>query len=245
MHGPHFKIASLAAAIAWMAACGDNGSPIGSESGGERDEGTYAPGERAGTTRSEDSTGSRESTGTRPDGDRTGTTGMTGTPGTTGADGAGSGAPDDRAASAGGATRTMIVPVRSIEAGKLARNPEEYYGQLVTVSGEVERVGGRQALLLEDDRLFSGPDVAVITARDLEGVREGERVEVTGFVERMVIADMDRDYSWFDPSSVAELEVELEQRPVIVAASVRTEQGRELLSEEETPSKATPTEQPG
>lgn len=125
---------------------------------------------------------------------------------------------------------TGTTGARTITAGEIAANPTAYYGQKVTVRAEVEDVLGRQAFLLDEDKLFAWPDVLVISPNLTTGVVEENIVTVTGTVRSFVDADFRRDYDWdwwgdLDP----DIFVTFRDRPVIIADSIRTAAGMELV----------------
>lgn len=118
----------------------------------------------------------------------------------------------------------------SATAGNIAANPANYYGKKVTVRAEVEDVLGAQVFLLDEDRLFAWPDVMVITPALSNAVVEDTMVTVTGTVRQFVDAEFRRDYDWnwwdrLDP----DIELAFRHRPVIVADSIKTAQGSELI----------------
>jgi hypothetical protein len=137
----------------------------------------------------------------------------------------------------------LIVPVRaqsdqkqtstapmSVKAGEIAQNPSAYYGKKVSVQAEVEDLLGPQVFLLDEDRLFAWPDVLVIAPKLGTPVEEDTMVTVTGTVRSYVDADLRRDYAWnwwdgMDP----DIEVSFRNRPVIVADSIKSAAGTELV----------------
>lgn len=132
--------------------------------------------------------------------------------------------PQSQQAKPGGA-----VPL-SVTAGAIAANPEKYYGQKVAVRAEVEDVLGPQVFLLDEERLFAWPDVLVVAPRLSGVVPEDEIVTVTGTVRAFSDADFRRDYDWawwndLDP----DIYVTFRTRPAIVADSIRTSAGLELV----------------
>jgi hypothetical protein len=119
--------------------------------------------------------------------------------------------------------------ISSTTAGNLAKNPQSYYGKRVSVTAEIEDAFGANAFTLDEDQLFAGPDVLVLFSGMREPVPEDRKVTVTGEVMRYVAGELDRDYDWFEPR--AEWDVQFRERPVIVADSVKTQDGRELLTD--------------
>jgi hypothetical protein len=87
-------------------------------------------------------------------------------------------------------TAAMVTP------GDIARNPNRYFGQKVTVRAEIEDVLSRHVFLLDEDKLFAWPDVLVLTPALSSMIPEDEVVTVTGTVRAFVDADFRRDYNW-------------------------------------------------
>jgi hypothetical protein len=119
----------------------------------------------------------------------------------------------------------------TVTAGEVAKNPSAYFDRKVTVRAEVEDVIGRQTFLLDEDKLFAWPDVLVVSPRLTGIVPEDEMVTVTGTVRRFVDADVRRDYDWdwwgdVDP----DVFITFRNRPVIIADSIRTSAGKELVN---------------
>lgn len=119
----------------------------------------------------------------------------------------------------------------TVTAGEIAKNPNVYVNRKVTVRAEVEDVLGRQTFLLDEDKLFAWPDVLVISPRLAGIVPEDEEVTVTGTVRSFVEANFRRDYDWdwwadVDP----DVFITFRDRPVIIADSIRTSSGKELVN---------------
>jgi hypothetical protein len=115
---------------------------------------------------------------------------------------------------------------RTISAEELVKNPERYYGQQITVKAKVDDVTSPHAFTLDEDAAFAGPDVLVLVPGTAASVPDDKKVTVTGKVRRYVTAELDKDYDWFDASP--DWETKFKERPVIVADSVKSEDGREL-----------------
>ena len=119
-----------------------------------------------------------------------------------------------------------------ISAGKLAKNPGDYYGKTVTVKAEVEDVLGDNMFTLEEDALFAGPDVLVLVPKALRTpVQHDQTVRVTGTVRRFVESDLKKDYDWFDSGKLVNVKrkVEWKTRPVVVAQTIETEDGHKIV----------------
>ena len=130
------------------------------------------------------------------------------------------------------ATRTGITTdMRTITAGRLARDAKKYYGQTVTVTAEVEDVLGSNMFTLDEDSVLAGSDVLVLVPRGLAGtLNHDQKLVVTGKVRPFVEADLDRDFEWFDNGKLVDVKtkVDWKTRPVIVAETIRTDTGTEI-----------------
>ena len=115
-----------------------------------------------------------------------------------------------------------VETVTSVE--EVKEDTEEYIGETVTISGEVENVVSLDSFVLEDEEnLFDQGEVLVISVENqIEPIREGENVQVTGEVRRFEITELERDYdlTW-DLDLQRELEAEYEDKTVIVADFTR------------------------
>lgn len=119
-----------------------------------------------------------------------------------------------------------IVIARSIVLapgpGDLTRNPEQYFGQRIAVSGEVDDVLSSMVFALDEEQLFGGKDLLVISQMMTTRVEEDEEVVVTGVLRPYVKAEFERDYTLdWDTSVQAEVEAEYAGEPVFVADDLR------------------------
>lgn len=121
----------------------------------------------------------------------------------------------------------------AISAGKLARDAGKFYGQTVTVSAEVENVLDDHSFTLDEDAVFAGPDVLVLlpTGSALP-LRHDQKVTVTGRVRRYVATELHHDYDWFEEGHILKrnTKVDYTTRPVLVATSVITADGTDLVT---------------
>jgi hypothetical protein len=125
--------------------------------------------------------------------------------------------------------RTATAP-KMVKAGDIAANPEKHYGQKVIVSSEVDTVLGAQTFTLDEDKAFAGPDVLVIAPALSAPVPDGETVTVTGTLKKFVEVEIKRDYDWnWWADWKEEMKVQFKDRPVILADSIRTKAGVELV----------------
>ena len=121
----------------------------------------------------------------------------------------------------------------TISAGHLAKHSKDYYGKQVTVKAEVEDVLGKNMFTLDEDALLTGADVLVMVPRGVTAtLAHDQKVVVTGEVRRYVEKDLDKDYDFFEDGKIVKTKtkVDWETRPVIIATSVRTESGSELIA---------------
>jgi len=114
---------------------------------------------------------------------------------------------------AGGPTAQSNVSTEEV-----AEETNELLGKSVTVRSEVEEKVGANSFTIGDDKLFGTEKVLVINASGAPTVLpEDIKLQVTGEVQKLVVADIEREYSLdLEP----ELEVEYKDRPVIVAQSI-------------------------
>ena len=108
------------------------------------------------------------------------------------------------------------------EPGEIAEDPEQYYGQTLAVTGEIETVYGENTFTLDEEELFGGQDLLVVVNNPTEAaIQDGETVAVTGELRSFVVADMETDYdlTW-DLDVQEQLEVEYSDRPVLVVDKV-------------------------
>lgn len=106
---------------------------------------------------------------------------------------------------------------------KIVDNPDQYYGQVVTVDGEIQDIQSRRVFKISDQT--AGDELYVIIKQPLtqEQAAEAEElfednadVRVKGTLQRFVLAEIERDYN-FDLS--AELEADFQNKPVLIADS--------------------------
>jgi hypothetical protein len=123
----------------------------------------------------------------------------------------------------------------TISAGKLAKDGKKYYGRNVTVRAEVEDVLDSHSFTLDEDSVLAGPDVVVLVPAgfDTASLAHDQVVTVTGRVRPYVVADLDKDFDWFKNGKVVSTstKVDYKTRPVLVAESITTADGRTLMSQ--------------
>ena len=119
-----------------------------------------------------------------------------------------------------------------LSASTLAKHASDYYGKTVTVKAKVDDVMGANMFSLDEDALFAGPDVLVIVPAGVSNVAHDQKVVVTGEVRAYVESDLDRDFKFFEDGKLIKKDTKIDwkTRPVIVATSVRAEDGKEIAS---------------
>ncbi len=122
----------------------------------------------------------------------------------------------------------------TLSAGKLAKDSKKYYGRSVTVRAEVEDVLDRYSFTLDEDSVLAGPDVVVLVPAgfDTASLSHDQVVVVTGKVRPYVVAELDRDFDWFKNGKIVSTstDVDYKSRPVLVAETITTADGRTLMS---------------
>jgi hypothetical protein len=140
----------------------------------------------------------------------------------------------ERSGQTTGSTRSQQnQPVLRASAGDIASDPQQYYGQTVRINGEVGDVFGVGVFTLDEDRLFAAEDVLVVAPGGSRSPRDGMPVTVTGTVREFTAAEVRRDYDWlgalWDWNDYNDVWMDWDRRPVVVATSIRTQDGRELV----------------
>ena len=114
---------------------------------------------------------------------------------------------------------------RRVRVADIAGDPDGFVGDTMTVEAHVEEVRSAFALALDEDAPAVGVDNDLMvhsrTSARLASTDDrwlNDQVRVTGGVQRMGVADIEREIGWdLDPR----LEVELESvRPVLIATSI-------------------------
>lgn len=110
------------------------------------------------------------------------------------------------------------------EPGEITKNPSQYYGKALAVTGEVEAIQSPNAFTLDEDQLLGATDLLVLRATPANqqaAIKDGETVAVTGVLRPLVLADLERDYdlTW-NLDLQRKLEAEYREKPVLVADAV-------------------------
>ena len=118
-----------------------------------------------------------------------------------------------------------VVVAQSIalspDPGDITSNPEQYYNQRIAVAGEIEDKLDGNTFTLDEEELFGGDDLLVISNMPSPQAQDGEKVTVTGVLRPYVKADFESDYDLTWDLSVQErVEAEYTEKPVFVADEV-------------------------
>lgn len=112
--------------------------------------------------------------------------------------------------------------------------PAQYYGERLTVTGEVDEVYGPRGFVLEGSGGIFDDEIPVLTRSDVRvgGVplEDDDEVIVTGTVRRFVVTDIEREVGW---DLDQEIEVAMRDKPVLVAESIRRVEEAARWSESE------------
>ncbi|MGG6265539.1 hypothetical protein ACQ4M3_05985 [Leptolyngbya sp. AN03gr2] len=106
--------------------------------------------------------------------------------------------------------------------GQISKNPAQYYGRTIAVTGEVEDIKSPNSFTLDEDQLLGGQDLLVLNAKPKQRtVQDNQTVAVTGVVRPFVVAELEREYNFnWDQGFVRQLEAEYRNRPVLVATRI-------------------------
>lgn len=162
-----------------------------------------------------------------------------------------------------GQTAQVTLSVRTASAEELTNQPQQYFGELVQVSAQVDKKHGKHMLTLQPAQAGVRTDVpgrtetaatqgdnllVIIPSEASADIPENESLEIVGHVRPLLWTEFERDFAWFDMDLFQEFKSEVEQaetvrtdqpqmreetRPVLIATSIKTEDGKELLKEQE------------
>ncbi|PSB44281.1 hypothetical protein C7B80_21255 [Cyanosarcina cf. burmensis CCALA 770] len=115
-----------------------------------------------------------------------------------------------------------VIIARSVapapEPEEITSNPSPYYNRRLAVPGNVQRVYSFNAFVLENNLLVLNP-YPKQAARPR--VTQGERVVATGVLDRLVIADIEREYGFTLEAGIRkQLEADYADRPVLIVDNV-------------------------
>jgi len=109
----------------------------------------------------------------------------------------------------------------SPDPGDITSDPDKYYNKRIAVEGEVEEKYSPTTFTLDEEALFGGDDLLVLTQGITPETQDGERVTVTGILRPFVKTEFETDYDLdWDLSVEEQVEVEYSEKPVFVADGV-------------------------
>jgi hypothetical protein len=116
--------------------------------------------------------------------------------------------------------------------GTIAAAPDTFLGTRVALpNAEVRHVKSVGVFTLAENEHSLSSDITVIVPTPaLDAVQENEQVSVEGTVRLYKVAEFERDYLWYREADFKSDENLLLNRPVIVASSVLTAEGSQLVT---------------
>jgi len=118
-----------------------------------------------------------------------------------------------------------VVVAQSIalspDPGDITSNPDMYYNKRIAVAGEVEDKLSPTTFTLDEETLFGGDDLLVISDMATPETQDGEEVTVTGILRPYIAAEFETDYDLdWDLSVQEQIEAEYTEMPVFIADEV-------------------------
>lgn len=110
--------------------------------------------------------------------------------------------------------------VNSPDAGDITGNPAKYDGQHVTLKADVKTIMPNGFFVLDDH------DMLVLSPTGQPG--EKEKVTVSGTVQTYSAPEFKKKYGWFKSSP--EVDAKYKDRAVLVADSIMTADGRQIVT---------------
>lgn len=108
----------------------------------------------------------------------------------------------------------------AVSIGDLEDHPDRYVGKAIHVTGEVEEVFGPRLFKIDEQNWadLDGEVLVYLPANAAAIVGEDDRVTVTGTMKALMKDDLERELGWLEPDP--DVDVEFDQRPVLVASQV-------------------------
>ena len=137
-------------------------------------------------------------------------------------------------------TMTSTAPVE-VTLAVIRTDATKHYNKNVTVTAQVDEVLGAQTFTLDDEvagaagaaaaaATAGAADILVITPALTTPVPDGETVTVVGTLRPFVEADLKRDFDWdWWNDWKVELTTTYKDKPVLLATSIKTKDGKELV----------------
>jgi len=114
-----------------------------------------------------------------------------------------------------------VIIARSVapapEPEEITSNPTPYYNRRLAVPGNVERIYSPNAFVLENNLLVLNPYPKQATRQK---VTQGEKVVVTGVLDRLVIADLEREYGFTLEPGIRKQLADYADKPVLIVDNV-------------------------
>jgi hypothetical protein len=105
--------------------------------------------------------------------------------------------------------------------GEITKNPEIFYNQVIAVQGEVENIYSPDAFSIDEEKLFGGDDLLVVSMNPSPAVNENESVVVVGVLRPYIKSEFERDYDLqWDLDLESTIEAEYAEKPVLAAQEV-------------------------
>jgi hypothetical protein len=125
--------------------------------------------------------------------------------------------------------RELAGRAQQASLGQLGRQPGDYYGDYVSVRAPVGEIESPHVFTLEGEG--GRPEVLVLNPAPSSSSKlpADAQVSIEGVVRPFFMADLERDYDWFGADQ--DLVMKIKDRPVIIAESIRTQSGQELVRE--------------
>jgi hypothetical protein len=125
------------------------------------------------------------------------------------------------------------IPSRTLSASDLSLTQGAYYGSVVRIRSQVVRALSPHAFLLSDDPLSAAPEVLVIVPEPRAQAPLEYMLSVVGTVQPFEQERLQADYAWFNRELFRDTSLwehgAADRVPVVVARSVQTERGLELV----------------
>jgi hypothetical protein len=122
-------------------------------------------------------------------------------------------------------------PATTVTAEQIIKTPGAYFGKRVTLTSRVDRTIDPHFFMANQSGATAASGLPVLIAAPAKGAPENQTVTITGTVRPFTITEIERDYDWFKNGWVKEADIDVESttRPVLIAESVKTQDGQQLV----------------
>ncbi|WP_071881355.1 hypothetical protein [Thalassoporum mexicanum] len=115
-----------------------------------------------------------------------------------------------------------VIMASSIHAApaieEVADNPTEFYGQDISLQGQVGRIVSLNSFMLRENELIDEEAVLVIDLTNKDAASSGEVVAVSGQLRPFIVTEINEEFQLgWDLDLQRKLEVELTNKPVLIA----------------------------